>query len=249
MRALFAVNRDLSTDSARSRTSHRSPRFNNGRSVFDFTDEVENGVFDELLAENDAAERRLASKMSQKKLNALRGLFNAADDDGGGSIGADELYRVLEDEQLGGDLANAMKTSFATFSERFINNMFTKLDLNGDGHFDFAEFGSCTFPRLAFQVLLSHRCTLWISGPSPRPSPSRARLFCFIAVPLSLWGLKAVCWWLVRWIRDFGLRSVADFVMLSTQPRRLARPSTTKESTSPKCPSQARSSLRCRSSA
>jgi Ca2+-binding EF-hand superfamily protein len=111
------------------------------QSVFDFKSAVTDGVFEELLLENNASELRMYEHMTEKKITALRGLFNAADDDGGGSIGADELFHVLADEHLGGDLAKGMRSSLAGFSERFIDNMFHRLDQNADGHFDFPEFG------------------------------------------------------------------------------------------------------------
>jgi hypothetical protein len=53
---------------------------------------------------------------------------------------------VLADDHLGGDLARTMRTSMGAFSERFIRNLFTRLDSNGDGDFDFNEFAAAFSP-------------------------------------------------------------------------------------------------------
>mmetsp|Transcript_22669 Transcript_22669/g.68245 ORF Transcript_22669/g.68245 Transcript_22669/m.68245 type:complete len:1363 (+) Transcript_22669:58-4146(+) len=101
---------------------------------------------DELLeGHRDASQQRMAG-MSQTKLNALRRFFDTADKDGGNSIGADELYSVLQDEDLGGELAISMRKELASFSSRFVRNMFEKLDQNGDGNFTFDEFAEAFSP-------------------------------------------------------------------------------------------------------
>lgn len=123
------------------------------RSAFEFEGAVEEGKYDELLQSGDGAgggdgdaDSKVFEGMSKKKYDALCSLFKAADLDGGGSIGAEELHHVLADEQLGGDLAHKMRSSFATFSQRFMKNMMKRLDRDGDGHFDFREFAVAFSP-------------------------------------------------------------------------------------------------------
>eukprot|EP00038_Savillea_parva_P002228 m.111976 g.111976 ORF g.111976 m.111976 type:complete len:1942 (-) comp10769_c0_seq1:2186-8011(-) len=91
------------------------------------------GHFDELVP----------AGMTAKKRDTLRAIFTAADEDGGGTIGPEEMLPVLKDDQLGGVLAKQMRTSFGgSFSDRFVRTMLKQLDHNGDGKFDFNEF--CT---------------------------------------------------------------------------------------------------------
>jgi Ca2+-binding EF-hand superfamily protein len=110
-----------------------------GDEADDFKNATRHGRFDELARSSSPL---AIVGMSETKIEALKGIFSAADDDDGGTIGPDELFRVLSDVQLGGVLAKQMRTSFGMFSDRFIRTMLEKLDRNGDGEFDFNEF--CT---------------------------------------------------------------------------------------------------------
>eukprot|EP00035_Acanthoeca_spectabilis_P030321 m.8918 g.8918 ORF g.8918 m.8918 type:complete len:1218 (-) comp4118_c0_seq1:210-3863(-) len=101
----------------------------------DAVDELEQWEQEEALIEKEFGNE------NPKKLEALRTLFEAADDDNSYCIGPEEFFIVLEDDQLGGVLATQMRESMgSTFSTEFVENLLRHLDADKNGRFTKLEF-------------------------------------------------------------------------------------------------------------